>query len=660
MWHRSEVRCWLAVVVCACGSGDRPAPSPAPVPVAHPRAAPSAGSPAPRGPHGGAIARVAITDEGDAAVTADELGGLRLWPTLDGKEEPRIIAGGAVRRLALAHAGGDLLVAIVDAAGGIELLRFGSDGAPHGHADLPPDPGFDQLVALGAGVLALGRDQTVRSYDATGALRGQLAAEAGERIVAIAARRGGAIATFDTGAAPTVVRAIELAPALHWGPRIALPMAVRALSLSPSHARVAAVKLVGGDGVVIELTAPVHEIGAASLVASRDAKASTGFIDDDHAVFATPERTAWSAAKVDPAGPHVVGMPTELAVGDLLAAAGNEAAVLLVEPERWRYLGYRDLGAGTATELGQHVAINLGSSMIWLDAKLRELRATPEPTGTTEPSSPYLAFDDHLYLSARTVTPAHEPAPRAEVYVTDLDTGTEREVVSLPSLTTVMYDRATRVLGIQAVGEMTRYTIDAHGGAHALRSLRADQGSVVVPLDPKRAHGAIAVALESTSSGEHLLTFREGPPGADALAPATTVAVDGSLLGVTRDGAAYVLRATQIDVYQDGEPSRHIVVNGLGGARAGAVSHDGATVALLAEDVFAVDASGHERWRRSVWRATALLFLDDDRELVVTTQGGFLALDAATGEPIATGCGWRFGLHTEVVGGTLGTQTVCE
>jgi len=62
-------------------------------------------------PHGGAITAVAATDSGDAALSLDNLGALRLWPTLDGSREAiPVAAGAAPREIALARAGGDLLV----------------------------------------------------------------------------------------------------------------------------------------------------------------------------------------------------------------------------------------------------------------------------------------------------------------------------------------------------------------------------------------------------------------------------------------------------------------------------------------------------------------------------------------------------------------------
>jgi hypothetical protein len=47
--------------------------------------------------------------------------------------------------------------------------------------------------------------------------------------------------------------------------------------------------------------------------------------------------------------------------------------------------------------------------------------------------------------------------------------------------------------------------------------------------------------------------------------------------------------------------------------------------------------------------------------VIVATQSGILELDARTGERIATGCGWRFGLSTtEPARSAFDSPTLCE
>src|SRR4051812_25908816 len=74
--------------------------------------------------HGVAIRALAVTDDGQVAVTADVSGSVRLWPSLDGKRQPVIVTAGAPVALAIEHDGDDLAIAGVDAAGTLELIRL--------------------------------------------------------------------------------------------------------------------------------------------------------------------------------------------------------------------------------------------------------------------------------------------------------------------------------------------------------------------------------------------------------------------------------------------------------------------------------------------------------------------------------------------------------
>lgn len=72
-------------------------------------------------PHGGAIRRLAVTADGTAALTEDVLGGIRLWPTLDGTVEPRLVDLPPTRSLALAIEARGFVIAAVDQAGGLVI-----------------------------------------------------------------------------------------------------------------------------------------------------------------------------------------------------------------------------------------------------------------------------------------------------------------------------------------------------------------------------------------------------------------------------------------------------------------------------------------------------------------------------------------------------------
>ena len=108
---------WVLVVALAgCGRHDEPALA-ATAPPAPPTIDPIA-----KGvPHGGQIAHVAVTEQADAALTFDNVGGVRLWPALDGSRPPLPVSMIAPVELALTHAGDDLLAAARDQAGAIDL-----------------------------------------------------------------------------------------------------------------------------------------------------------------------------------------------------------------------------------------------------------------------------------------------------------------------------------------------------------------------------------------------------------------------------------------------------------------------------------------------------------------------------------------------------------
>ena len=93
---------WL--IAAGCNPGQ--APAIANSPSTSPQNADSPTPPAPiaKGvPHGGVITEVAITEKADAALSFDNLLGIRLWPTLDGTRPPVPVTANAPRQLALAQ-----------------------------------------------------------------------------------------------------------------------------------------------------------------------------------------------------------------------------------------------------------------------------------------------------------------------------------------------------------------------------------------------------------------------------------------------------------------------------------------------------------------------------------------------------------------------------
>lgn len=150
---------WLAIVLAACGSGGttgspsmptRDAAAPvapiAPVVPVAPKPAPVAAYPV-IAPPGGEITKLAVAPTGDAALTVDSAGEVRLWPSLDGTQPPVAVEVPRTAVLALRRSGAEL-VAMVGLPGGTLHVRLAASGKRLAVVELPP---IDGVVALEAG-----------------------------------------------------------------------------------------------------------------------------------------------------------------------------------------------------------------------------------------------------------------------------------------------------------------------------------------------------------------------------------------------------------------------------------------------------------------------------------------------------------------------------
>jgi hypothetical protein len=155
-------------------------------------------------PHGGVISLIAVDPLGRAALTRDLLGGVRLWPALDGSREPLVVPVRDPRAMSLASddAGGWTL-ALLDAAGGARLVGVDAAGKMKPLATLPPTESLADVVVLPGGrrFVAVGNDHVIHLFDQQGkelshldqpglrpaTLRIAASAEGGPRVVAVTA-----------------------------------------------------------------------------------------------------------------------------------------------------------------------------------------------------------------------------------------------------------------------------------------------------------------------------------------------------------------------------------------------------------------------------------------------------------------------------------------
>src|SRR5690242_17283197 len=154
------MRFWLCLALFACGTESPPAPAPAPPRV--PKPAPvKAAAPPITAAHGTDIIALGVTADGAAVASADRLGGIRLWPSLDGTREPVVIRGTAPRAIALARDGDGFAISTLDEAGGVHVIRTSAAGAVRARITVAGEQRAVEIDDTAAGLLILRADQTL-------------------------------------------------------------------------------------------------------------------------------------------------------------------------------------------------------------------------------------------------------------------------------------------------------------------------------------------------------------------------------------------------------------------------------------------------------------------------------------------------------------------
>ena len=639
------MRLTFLCVLVACG--DRkpvtaPITAPMPAPVVEPATPPVTS------PHTGGVQLVATTDRGDAALSVDNHGAVRLWPALDGSIEPVVVHAAAPKQLALARDGTGLVAAILDDAGGVELIRFDARGGLRGRAKLPPDPAAEDVVFARGHAVVRRSDESLARFDLRGIARGVLMADAGHRIVSIATRRDRVIAGVGATAA-THVRFVT--DTFAWEPAIALPVPLVDLALAPGHRRIAGYAE-DTAAKIIELAPSVRLLGSVRPKlhpmfprkggpAAAPEPAIVGFVDDDHVVTSGPglrwaAAPTWNIMERDQRHPD-----SHAAIGDVVIA-GSSAGLMLESQLATRYLGYRALG-GEAILDGARVLATGSREVFWLDDQLRSTRVTKDsdlyqPPGPP-PSVEFALDDSHLLL---TQTQSYDSKAKQRVLIHDVQTKQSVEIGMLDHGHSYnAFDRGTNVFAVRVDPLVQRFRIDSPTTATHLRPL-AGAADSILPIfltDPAKANGIVAVVAPTTP---HVKLFADGP-GTAPIAARKVPIPSGRVIAVDRAANVYVTTRDALHVlHPDGSPPERLAIAGVWFAR---VSEDGQALALLLgrHSVALFDRAGTERWRVRVEAARKLAFRDG--AVVVGTESGLVSLDVRTGARIAAVCGWGFGLY---------------
>jgi hypothetical protein len=667
----------FATCAVACARIDSPGPD---TPVKQ-RSQAGAEPIAPGALHGGRVVMTAVAESGNAALTADDIGELRVWPTVDGTRPPlplRTLA--PATRIAIAS-GDDLVVALADAANDVTVMRLGRDGTTHARAQIASDIGIEQLVFVGRDLLIRRIDHTIERYDANGARLGRVVADAGERLGAIAAHdRSVVVASGQSESSTTRLRrlVLGLGDGLSWGADLTLPAPIdlEPLAISPDGRRIAGAvrdqppaakkeaspkQLAGGKQPPAKPEPPpppvvrrlaIFELADVPRAVELDheirltPRVRLGFTDNDTLAIAQDALTWWSAksAAIDPwnndAAP-VPGDSTESATADGLVVTAFAGGLALRDPARTRYLGWSHLVNGATKAIGDTIAVGpMDGDLQWFDRDLvdtdhLELSTLSMFDGGTAINMVPIG-QHHAVVLRRTSSGSHAVL---------VDARDPRQQVEIgPQLVNpqIVYDELDH-LSLVDSNKLYRYRVSfAPLAATALSVIDLPPNLVgVYPVDPERAGGAVAVLVGYDNQG-YTLRWIHG----NDVAAATVHHIEAGVLAVDSSGIEYAMSKPKTLVGQrDGKvvvelpyDDQPIVV---------APSPSGDMIAIASRDAVELfDASGKSHWKQHVWSPVGLTLSAHGARVFVPTRGGLIALDGQDGNVIGRACGTRFGVHS--------------
>lgn len=655
-----------AGVVAACGS-PRPVPTKVPAPpvtvvdasvpdapvvedgsVLVPTATPLRAAIA--APPSSQIVAIAVTSDGKAALTSDDLGGLRLWPAVDGTHEPMVVNLPRAKEMAIASTSdGQFLVGLRDEPGGLVVARLDAGGRTVAHGSIGPDPAFRGVVALEHALLAWRADHTLVMYGEDGRPRARLMLAPGERIVDVAGQGQIAAALVDADGALSVRMIAVAGDKLAWGAKLeGVPNGE--LSVSPGGKRVA---IVTPQATGVAPMVQIREVnGGTKVEQSVGPSLRAAFIDDEHLVLGDNSvETMWITL---PAGTveHRAFKVTNVlhrgfagAPGAIVLGAATDLAV--VTGDGTTYLGYDvstpstgDAGAG-----GSLMVAGVGGKLAVLDKELA-LKAggvIDLPQGSSVYAARGVSADEWLveasgangrvatYLvdsRARTADVAHEQSNAFQPLGFEPTTG----------LVTYSYGQAAQVFDLDRAKktlEPRTFDIGAKPGTQVM----------VAPVAPDLADGARLVSVAS-ANGKSTLAWHRDSAGAQTTS-SIELAASGTVAAIDRAGHAYVwerppnARNVVLAVYRNGEKVSTISTDGAVGLspnRKGTRIAENGSHGLVVHEV----SGGAEVWRADV-EASGQVYWLDDGSLALVTPGGIVRFDGDTGKVQSARCGWGFG-----------------
>jgi hypothetical protein len=600
-------------------------------------------------PHGGPIGLVAETPDGTAAITSDELGGMRLWPTLDGTREPCVVDLAIPRDIAISRHHDGFFLALVDAAQNLTLVVIDDQGRTLRHVAITNDAGIAGIEMTDLGVLAWSSDQTITLYDFEGAALGRIGTEPGQRLVNLVARGRMAVTVVNVmaGSASTrIVRQLEITPKLAWDKPIDVGgEAMGAVAISRSGKRIAAA--VALDNKTKEIRVIEPSTGRTLTSQPIDTALEMGFIDDDHVAVGIGNGITWIDVKKKsavPVGSNATAK-TLFATGDGQALTAMGGELLVAKPDDPKYLGYELESPQVATNgPNGNLVVGVGVEFAQLDASLAlvgGVQAPLFPKNTTVAELAWIGGNDY----AANLTSA-DGTNQIMVVASDGRAPIAIRPTSTPS-------RAIRPLRYEP---STHLLTTSFGDAPTIDRWLPDQRKVEKVATVPRGKGfqqrELVPVAPALAGGAEIIEVSLDEKTNVAWTDATTkkqIATMPITSFVTADPAGHVYAWT-VD-----PKTTQLVLSVLApGKNLATLPHDG-TVTLWPDPkgtrVLELGATGAALYRTDgtlVWKLPLLgsseAVWSGDAAISLVTASGVARIDATTGNVISARCGWKFGL----------------
>ena len=638
----------LLLAVVACGVEPVAVEPVGPAPVAQapkpvvPKPAPKPLTAAIHAIHALPISMLAVSEDGTAALTSDQRGGLRVWPTLDGTREPIVLRGPVPIDLALGRASAQLVAGLVDQAGVLTLVHLDAEGHALDHVQASTD--VLVLHATPQGFLTLTTDQRIELVSYAG-VRAALPAK--ERVVALLYRNGKALVLHESSPKHVRGRWIDLSASATWGAETAeLALDAKHVdlargALSPDHTRLA----VAGPGdrlLAFELATAV----ATSLSTICD---PLGYLDDDTIACSDGTGIAFIDRNAKRLGYSRDRSPEAVAIAGHRLAFAVAESIELTDQTATKYLGYRVGAAHKVRDSVGGLVFSGGQRRFLTDDKLDVTKILQDP-----PRDDKLGVVDVLPLSKQ--LEATLMVNSAATHYLEINGKTVFDVVRDLE---IHFEPTTGLLA-QAADRAIRFVRIANDKVGAPFDLATSTSTYVIDpsenldtvflTDPTLADGRVAMIVH----GKRVLEVRDTDLAAKRLRPSKSYDVAGGIVAIDRAGHIFTKRG-KAEIRLNDSAVRFA---GTEDATATVPSPDGTLVAFASPTMTALfSIDGALRWRVTAGDR-GLGWTRDGRLLAVS--GGSETLDLATGEPIERRCGWGFGLSATPVDDTAQDDLVCE